>query len=106
MGLSETVLLFQLHGQLKVPTAPQMPTQLKLDSHGHMPSPKNHGQLMLHHKLQLQFTQPVSNTAQTDQRDKLSETVSPFQSPGQPRALTAPQMLIQLKPVSHGHMLS
>ena len=54
----------------------------------------------------LQSTQPVLNTAQTDQRDKLLETVPPFQSHGQLRVLTASQIFTQLKPVPHGHMPS
>ena len=54
----------------------------------------------------LQSTQPVLNTAQTDQRDKLLETVLPFQSHGQLRVLTASQICTQLKPVPHGHMPS
>ena len=54
----------------------------------------------------LQSTQLVLNTAQTDQRDKLLETVPPFQSHGQLRVLTASQIFTQLKPVPHGHMPS
>jgi hypothetical protein len=56
--------------------------------------------------LLVQPTQLVLNIAQIDLRDKLLETVPPFQSHGQLRVLIASQMSIQLKPVPHGHMPS
>jgi hypothetical protein len=85
-------LLWLLHIQKLVSTATQ---------HGLLSKP--HGQQTFSQLMSqlVPLTQPVSNIAQTDQKDKLSETVSPSQS----LELTAMPMLIQLLPVLHGLML-
>jgi hypothetical protein len=89
--------------QSLVSTATLMPTQLLPVSHGHMPLLKHHGLPMLS-QLTSQLeppTQPLSSTAQTYQKDKPSETVSPSQS----QEPTAMPMPTQVKKVSQLHTI-
>ena len=88
--------------QSLVPTAMPMLTQLLPVPHGHTLLLKAHGQQTLSQLTSqlVPLIQPLSSTAQTDQKDKPSETVSPSQS----LVPTAKLMLTQLLPVSHGHM--
>merc|ERR1712195_293368 len=75
---SETEPPKLLLSQLKDTTVCQTLIQLLPESHGHMPLLKPpHGQQTLPQltsQLELLFTQPVSNIAQTFQKDKPSET--------------------------------